>query len=63
MVSQEGIFKDASCGMKSYQLLAHTADIRLKVEAASRAGLFAHTLEGMANILKKDSCQLPKKTF
>lgn len=38
--------------MRTYQLLSHIADIRLKVEADSLPELFVAAIEGMMNIIK-----------
>lgn len=38
--------------MRTYQLLSHTADIRMKVEADSLPELFVAATEGMMNIIK-----------
>lgn len=43
--------------MKSYKLLSHTADIRLKVEGDTLPELFSAALLGMSGILKPDFCQ------
>lgn len=40
--------------MRSFQILPHTADIRLKVEADKLKELFLAASEGMNQILKKD---------
>jgi len=40
--------------MRSFQILPHTADIRLRVEADSLKELFLAALEAMNQILKKD---------
>jgi SHS2 domain-containing protein len=40
--------------MKSFHVLEHTADIRLKVESDSLEKLFTAALEGMNSILYKD---------
>jgi len=40
--------------MKSYELIPHTADIRLKVKAKTQKELFVSACEGMSQILKKD---------
>lgn len=39
--------------MRTYQLLSHTADIRLKVEADSLPELFVAAIEGMNSIIKE----------
>ncbi len=41
--------------MQKYKLLAHTADIRLNVQAKTLQELFAVALEGMASIMKSES--------
>lgn len=41
--------------MKHYQMLGHTADIRLKIEASTLEELFSVALEGMNAIIKKES--------
>ena len=43
--------------MKRYEIVPHTADMRLRVEADSLEGLFRASLEGISEILKKDSCK------
>lgn len=43
--------------MKSYKLLSHTADVRLKVEGDTLEELFTAALEGMAEIVKKGICR------
>ncbi|MFH1644337.1 MAG: archease [bacterium] len=43
--------------MKNYELIEHTADVRLKVEASTLQELFEVSLFGMAEITKKDICQ------
>lgn len=39
--------------MKSYKILGHTADIRMKVEADSLPELFVAAIEGMNSIIKE----------
>lgn len=46
--------------MKSFRILSHTADIRLKAEASSLKELFSSALEGMNEIIKKDFCASEK---
>lgn len=46
--------------MKSYQLVSHTADIRLKIEADTLQNLFVAACVGMTDILKKGFCQRVK---
>lgn len=41
--------------MQKYQLLPHTADVRLKVQATTLPELFQAALEGMNRLLKKTS--------
>ncbi len=43
--------------MKTFRIIPHTADVRLKVEASSLEELFTVSLEGMNQILKKDFCK------
>lgn len=38
--------------MKSYKILGHTADIRLRVEASTLQELFEAAIEGMSHIMK-----------
>ena len=40
--------------MIRYELIPHTADIRLKVSGATKEELFTAALQGMASIIKKD---------
>jgi SHS2 domain-containing protein len=47
--------------MKSYEYLEHTADVRLKVNANCQHQLFNAAIEGMANLIKHNSC--PTKNF
>lgn len=42
--------------MRSYQVLTHTADIRLKLVGSSLGDLFAAGVEGLALILKPGTC-------
>lgn len=42
--------------MRSFCLLPHTADARLRVSGKTTEELFQFALEGMAHILKKDFC-------
>ncbi len=43
--------------MKNFELIEHTADVRLKIEASTLEELFEIALSGMAEIIKKDVCQ------
>ena len=43
--------------MKNYELIEHTADVRLKIEASTLEELFEVALSGMAEIIKKEVCQ------
>ena len=43
--------------MKNFELIEHTADVRLKIEASTLEELFEVALSGMAEIIKKDVCQ------
>lgn len=51
--------------MKKYEIISHTADIRLQVSGNTPRELFLGALLGMSQILKKNSCletkQLPVK--
>jgi len=47
--------------MKTYKVLPHTADVRLWVEADSRAELFSAALEGMAGLIKTSRIELLKE--
>jgi SHS2 domain-containing protein len=42
--------------MRSFEILSHTADLRLRIFADSPEELFRTGLEGMASIIKKDTC-------
>lgn len=42
---------------KRFELLEHTADIRLKVSGSSKEDLFKNALAGMAFVQKKDSLE------
>lgn len=47
--------------MRRYEILEHTADLRLKTEGDSLEELFLAALEGMNNVIKKDICSdVPK---
>ena len=43
--------------MKSYQILPHVADIRLKVEADNLTELFMAAIEGMMTIIKESKAE------
>ena len=43
--------------MRSFKIVSHIADVRLRVEASSLEELFTVSLEGMNQILKKDFCK------
>lgn len=43
--------------MRSFELLSHTADLRLKASGDSLEELFHAALQGMAKIIKDDFCQ------
>ncbi len=43
--------------MKHYQIIEHTADVRLKIKASSYEELFEAGLEGMSQILKNRLCK------
>ena len=43
--------------MKSYQILPHVADIRLKVEADNLPELFMAAIEGMMTIIKESKAE------
>lgn len=43
--------------MRSYKILEHTADIRLKVEGDNIEELFTAAAEGMASIIDNEACQ------
>lgn len=43
--------------MKKFEIISHPADIKLRIEGSSSAELFAAALGGMAEIVKRDSCQ------
>jgi SHS2 domain-containing protein len=45
--------------VKRFELLAHTADVRLRVVGSSPAELFTVALEGMAAIIAHDQCHPP----
>lgn len=45
--------------MKRFELLAHTADVRLRVTGATQAALFEAALAGMASIITHDQCTPP----
>lgn len=47
--------------MQKHEILPHTADLRLKVEADSLPNLFAESLIGLSEILKPGFCQLTKE--
>lgn len=40
---------------RKYELISHTADIKLKVEADDLSGVFIAALEGMTSIIKKEN--------
>jgi len=42
--------------MKHYELIAHTADVRLKLEASTLEELFEAALLGMAELIKPEAC-------
>ena len=48
--------------MRRYEILGHTADLRLKVEGDSLPELFSAALEGMANVMKVNFCSNPAGT-
>lgn len=41
----------------SVEYLAHTADVRMRVQGKTLEGLFRDALKGMGNILKDDFCK------
>jgi len=43
--------------MKTYKYSEHTADVRLQVEANNLEDLFCISIQGMANLIKKDFCK------
>ena len=45
--------------MRKYEILEHTADLRLKIEGDSLPELFLAAVEGMANIIKPKFCKNP----
>ncbi len=47
--------------MKSYEFHPHTADVRLLVKADTPEELFKVSLDGMAQLLKKDLCKQTDK--
>lgn len=47
--------------MRSYRLIPHTADIRLKVEGDKIQELFKASLEAMNGIIKRDFCKTTKR--
>lgn len=47
--------------MKPYTVIAHTADIRLKVTGRDLEEIFKNALIGMSNILQKDFCKKSAK--
>ncbi|HBP01223.1 MAG: hypothetical protein UY41_C0012G0022 [Candidatus Moranbacteria bacterium GW2011_GWE1_49_15] len=47
--------------MKRYEILPHTADVRLLVEGTSLEELFEAVLEGLAEILSPGSCEKNRK--
>jgi len=42
--------------MKHYELVSHTADVRLKLEASTLEELFEVALLGMAELIKPEAC-------
>lgn len=46
--------------MQKFSFSAHTADVRLKVEASTQKELFSAALLGMAQIIKKGFCRKTK---
>lgn len=48
--------------MRKYELLPHTADTRLYVEADTLEELFKGALNGLADIMKKGSCDIKVET-
>jgi SHS2 domain-containing protein len=49
--------------VKRFELLAHTADVRLHVVGTSQAELFSAALEGMAAIIANAPCHPPFDVF
>lgn len=49
--------------MYSHNLVAHTADTRLHIRANSLEELFAGTLAGMNELLKRDGCRRTEEDF
>ena len=47
--------------MKSYKFTAHTADVRLQVQANTLEELFKVSLEGMNLLIKKNFCSKEKE--
>ena len=45
--------------MRSYELISHVADVRLKVEGDTLEELFTAALEGMNHIAKKEEEKIP----
>ena len=43
--------------MKKYELVEHTADVRLKLQADNLEELFEAALEGMAELIKQGACK------
>ncbi|MBI4319422.1 MAG: archease [Chloroflexi bacterium] len=43
--------------MRTFRIIAHTADVRVKVAASSLEELFTVSLEGMNQILKRNFCK------
>jgi SHS2 domain-containing protein len=43
--------------MRNFELLPHTADLRLRVEGDTLANLFSAALEGMAEVIKPGGCK------
>lgn len=43
--------------MSSFEILPHTADLRLKVSGDSPEELFRAAVKGMASIIKRDACK------
>lgn len=58
MAEKHGIFGGTT--MKSYTVIPHTADVRLKLSGDTLEEIFLAGLEGMAQIEKKDFCQISK---
>ncbi|MFA5075020.1 MAG: archease [Candidatus Babeliales bacterium] len=44
--------------MKKYEVIPHTADIKLKLEASTLEELFEIALKAMSQIIKKDACKV-----